>query len=111
MQDAARVVAYGSGNLRYHLTHQPQQVNALHDYLDSAEHCLLGLIGSQECLEPLIIISGGGNTTEQVRAGCHRVAHFLAQTVSEYLERCERAGLTKRTERSRLPQYLKRLGI
>jgi len=111
MQDAARVVAYGSGNLRYHLTHQPQQVNALHDYLDSAEHCLLGLIGSQECLEPLIIISGGGSAAEQVRAGCQRVGRFLAQTVSEYLERCERAGLTKRAERSRLPQYLKRMGI
>jgi hypothetical protein len=79
--------------------------------LDSAEHCLLGLIGSQECLEPLIIISGGGSAAEQVRAGCQRVRRFLAQTVSEYLERCDRAGLTKRAERSRLPQYLKRMGI
>ncbi len=111
MQDAARVVAYGSGNLRYHLTHQPQQVNVLHDYLDSAEHCLLGLIGSQECLEPLIILSGGGVAQDQVQAGCRRVARFLAHTVAEYLERCEHAGLTRRTERSRLPQYLKQLGM
>lgn len=111
MQDAARVVAYGSGNLRYHLTHQPQQVTLLHEYLDSAEHCLLGLIGSQECLEPLIVLSGGGTATEQIQIGCQRVGRFLTQTVSEYLERCERAGLAKRTERSRLPQYLNRLGI
>jgi hypothetical protein len=31
--------------------------------------------------------------------------------VTEYLKRCEHAGLPKRAERSRLPQYLKRLGI
>ncbi|MBI3801205.1 MAG: hypothetical protein HY268_30065 [Deltaproteobacteria bacterium] len=111
MQDAARVVAYGSGNLRYHLTQQPQQANVLQDYLDSAEHCLLGLIGSQECLEPLIILSGGGTTAAQVQVGCQRVGQFLTQTVTEYLERCEYAGLAKRTERSRLPQYLQRLGI
>jgi hypothetical protein len=111
MQDAARMVAYGSGNLRYHLAHQPQQVNIFHDYLDSAEHCLLGLIGSQECLEPLIVLSGGGVVQEQIQAGCQRVTRFLAHSVAEYLERCERAGLTRRTERSRLPQYLKQLGM
>jgi len=111
MQDAARVVAYGSGNLRYHLTQQPRQANVLQDYLDAAEHCLLGLIGSQECLEPLIILSGGGTTAAQVQVGCQRVGRFLTQTVTEYLERCEYAGLAKRTERSRLPQYLQRLGM
>ncbi|HEV8713446.1 MAG TPA: hypothetical protein VGX03_11545, partial [Candidatus Binatia bacterium] len=73
MQDTARVVAYGSGNLRYHLTHQPQQVTVLHDYLDSAEHCLLGLIGSQECCEPLVVLSGGGTAPAQVQLGCQRV--------------------------------------
>jgi len=111
MQDAARVVAYGSGNLRSHLTQQPQQMRVLHDYLDSAEHCLLGLIGSQECCEPLVVLSGGGTVPAQVQVGCQRVGRFLTQTVTEYLDRCERAGLAKRTERSRLPQYLKRLGI
>jgi len=111
MQDAARMVAYGSGNLHYHLAHQPHHVAFIHDYLDAAEHCLLGLIGSQECLEPLIILSGGGTAANQVQAGCQHAARFLAQTVVEYLQRCERAGLTGRTERSRLPQYLKRLGI
>jgi hypothetical protein len=111
MQDAARMVTYGSGNLRYHLAHQPHQVGFLHDYLDAAEHCLLGLIGSQECLEPLILLSGGGTTPEQTQAGSRRVSRFLARTVTEYLERCERAGLAGRTERSRLPHYLKQLGI
>ncbi|MGH7960959.1 MAG: hypothetical protein ACRERD_03905 [Candidatus Binatia bacterium] len=111
MQDAARIVAYGSGNLRYHLTHQPHQAAFLHGYLDTTEHCLLGLIGSREYLEPLIILSGGGTDPKQVQAGSQKVARFLTQTVTEYLERCEHAGLTGRAERSRLPQYLQRLGI
>ena len=111
LQDTARLVAYGSGNMQYHLIHQPQQVTFLNEYLDTAEHCLLGLIGSQECLEPLIILSGGGTNEEQTQIGCQRVARFLATTVAEYLERCEHAGLTGRSQRSRLPQYLQQLGI
>lgn len=110
-QDAARVVAYGSGQLHYHLTHQPHQASFLHDYLDSAEHCLLGLLGSQECLEPLIVLSGGGTTQEQLQLGSRRVRGFLGRLVTEYLERCEHAGLAERQQRSRLPRYLKQLGI
>jgi hypothetical protein len=111
MQDAARVVAYGCGHVRYHLTHQPHQAGFLHQYLDNAEHCLLGLVGSQECLEPLIVLSGGGVDDQQLRHGSQRVAGFLRQLVAEYLERCEHAGLTERGKRSRLPQYLARLGL
>lgn len=111
MQDSARIVAYGSGQLRYHLTHQPHQANFLHDYLDSIEHCLLGLIGSEECLEPLIVLTGGGTTQEQLRLGSRRVVGFLKHVVDEYLERCEQAGLAERKTRSRLPQYLTQLSI
>ncbi len=111
LQDTARLVAYGSGNLQYQLAHQPQQGTSLHEYLDTAEHCLLGLIGSQECVEPLIILSGGGTSREHTQLGGQRVARFLATTVAEYLERCEHAGLTGRSQRSRLPRYLQQLGI
>src|SRR5262249_27106661 len=78
MQDAARVVAYGCGHLHQHLTQQPHQGGFLHDYLDSAEHCLLGLIGSPECVEPLIVLSGGGTTPDQIQAGGRRVAQLLS---------------------------------
>jgi hypothetical protein len=111
MQDAARMVAYGSGNLQYHLTHQPQQAAFLHEYLDTTEHCLLGVVGSPECIEPLILLSGGGTATTQLQRGSRAVAAFLRQTVADYLERCEHAGLSGRTTRSRLPHYLKRLGV
>ncbi len=111
MQDAARTVAYGVGNIRYHLTHQPHQESFLHDYLDHTEHCLLGLIGSPECLEPLIVLSGRGTTSEQIQAGCRSVSRFLTRIVSEYLERCERAGLSNRRARSRLPRSLQLRGL
>jgi hypothetical protein len=111
IQDAARVVAYGAGQLRYHLTHQPRQASVLHEYLDNTEHCLLGLIGSQECLEPLIILSGGGTNGAQLHQGSRRVSTLLSRLVAEYLERCEQAGLADRSQRSRLPKYLQQLGI
>lgn len=111
MQDAARMVTYGSGNLRYHLAHQPQHAAQLHDYLDTAEHCFLGILGSPELIEPLILLSGGGAAAGQVQRGSQAVTHFLKRAAAEYLERCERAGLTGRAERSRLPQYLRQLGI
>ena len=111
LQDTARMVAYGSGQLRYHLTHQPQQAGALQAYLDGAEHCLVGLLGSPECVEPLIILSGGGTAPEQVAVGSQRVARLQAGIVAEYLERCEGAGLRGRSERSRLLHYLQQLGL
>ena len=111
LQDTARLVAYGSGQLRYHLSHQPQQAGALQAYLDGVEHCLVGLLGSPECVEPLIILSGGGTAPEQVAVGSQQVARLQAGIVAEYLERCERAGLRGRSERSRLPHYLQQLGL
>lgn len=111
LQDTARLVAYGSGNLQYQLAHQPQHVTSLNEYLDTAEHCLLGLIGNQECVEPLIILSGSGTSREHTQLGGQRVARFLATTVAEYLVRCEHADLTGRSQRSRLPRYLQQLGI
>ncbi len=80
-------------------------------HLDGVEHCLVGLLGSPECVEPLIILSGGGTAPEQVAVGSQQVARLQAGIVAEYLERCERAGLRGRSERSRLPHYLQQLGL
>jgi hypothetical protein len=109
MQDAARLVSYGSGHVRYHIAHLPHQAATLHSYLDTAEHCLLGILGSEEYLEPLIILAGGGTAPAQLQKGSQQLVRFLSQTVHEYLERCEHAGLSGRTQRSRLPQYLEKV--
>ena len=59
MQDVARSVAYGVGHLRYHLTHQPARASALNEYLDRTEHTVVGIAGSTEWLEPLIVLAAG----------------------------------------------------
>ncbi len=111
MQDVARSVSYGMAHIRYHLTHQPEQRDPLHAYLDRAEHCLLGLLGSPECLEPLILLSARTLAPQAIHAGCLSVSRFVAQTAADYLERCESVGLDGRKHRSRLLPLLKKLGV
>ncbi|HVN29187.1 MAG TPA: hypothetical protein VMT64_11900 [Candidatus Binataceae bacterium] len=111
MQDHARWTAYGTGALRYHLEHQPGQRVSLHEYLDESEHATLGILGSAELLEPLIIISGGGLEKEQVHAGRLAVSKLIKLIMREYFERLDYASLTGRTERSRLPQVIERVRV
>ena len=68
-------------------TRQPGQRVALHEYLDASEHAMLGIIGSAELLEPLIIISGGGLEKEQVHAGRLAVSKLIKLIMREYFER------------------------
>jgi hypothetical protein len=111
MQDSARWTAYGTGCLRYHLEHQPGQRVALHEYLDESEHAMLGIIGSAEFLEPLIIISGGGLEKTQVKAGRLAVSKLIKLMMREYFERLDYAGLGGRSERSRLPHVIERIQV
>lgn len=111
MQDSARWTAYGAGCLRYHLEHQPGQRVALHEYLDDSEHAVLGIIGSLELLEPLIIISGGGLEKDQVKAGRIAVSKLIKLIMREYFERLDHAGLGGRSERSRLPHVIERIQV
>jgi hypothetical protein len=109
MQDAARAIAYGVGQLRYHLTHQPDQSTAVSTYLDQTEHTWLGLAGSPEFIEPLVILSGGGLDAAQTARGAEVARRWIGRTIDEYLERVERAGLPDRRRQSRLPAYVARL--
>jgi hypothetical protein len=111
MQDRGRWVSYGTGALRYHLEHQPGQRVALHEYLDESEHVMLGIIGSAEFLEPLIIIAGGGLDKDQVKTGRVAVAKLIKLMMREYFARLDYAGLGGRTERSRLPQVMERVQV
>jgi hypothetical protein len=111
IQDSGRWVSYGSGCLRYHLEHQPGQRVALQEYLDESEHVMLGIIGSAEFLEPLIIISGGGLEKDQVKTGRVAVSKLIKLMMREYFERLDHAGLGGRTERSRLPQVMARIQV
>ena len=108
---AARWVSYGTGCLRYHLEHQPGQRVSMHEYLDESEHAMLGIIGSPELLEPMIIISGGGFEKDQIKAGRVAVSRFIKLAMREYFERLDYAGLEGRAHRSRIPHVLERIQV
>jgi len=97
VQDATRSIAYGVDHIRSLLAKRPNEVVALDEHLDLIENGLVGLLGSRELIEPLIVLSGGVDA----------VASFYRRTVEEYFERCASAGLGDRTDRSPLPDFLK----
>jgi hypothetical protein len=109
MQDAARQVSYGLGQLRYHLRHRPLEVAAMEEYVDDTEHGLVALLGSPELLEPMIIISGGGLEKPQIEAGRVATSKFIRLVVREYLERLAVAGLAGHSRRSRIPGLIDRI--
>jgi hypothetical protein len=102
LQDVARSVAYGVGNIRYHLAHQPGRAAALAEYLDRTEHTVLGIAGSPEFLEPLVVLAAGSLEPAALRRGSAFARRWFARAVEEYLERCVAAGLGDRRGRSRL---------
>jgi hypothetical protein len=102
LQDTGRTLAYGMGQARYHFAHQPHKRAVLEDYLDRTEHCLFGIAGATELLEPLIVLSGGGTGREQIAAGIGAVGGLLRRTVEQYLARCDALGLAERRGRTRL---------
>ncbi len=109
MQDAGRQVAYGLSQLRYHLKHRPLEVAAMEQYVDDTEHAMIGILGSPELLEPMIIISGGGLEQSQINKGRSATAKFIALVVSEYMERLTVAGLAGHSRRSRIPALIDRI--
>jgi hypothetical protein len=109
MQDAARQVAYGLGQLRYHLQHRPLEVAAMEEYVDDSEHSMIGILGSPELLEPMIIICGGGLDKAQVDKGRAATAKFIRLVVSEYMERLASAGLAGHARRSKIPGLIDRM--
>ena len=104
MQDVARSVAYGVGHMRYHLAHQPAKVVALGEYLDRTEHVVLGIAGSPEFLEPLVLLAAGSLDRERLAVGSRFARRWFAAALEEYFERAASAGLGDRRERSRLPR-------
>jgi len=102
MQDVARSVAYGVGHARYHLSHQPEKSAVLNEYLDRTEHTVVGIAGSAEWLEPLVLLAAGSREPAALARGSSFARRWFAGAVAEYLERCRAAGLGDRSTRSRL---------
>jgi hypothetical protein len=106
MQDVARSVAYGVAHMRYHLAHQPGRTEALADYLDRTEHTVVGIAGSPEFLEPLIVLAAGARDQAALARGSAFARRWFASALEEYFGRCAAAGFGDRRSRSRLPRLV-----
>ena len=101
MQDEARHVSYGLQHLKYLMDHAPEHRAQINMFLDEAERLLTGLFNSDQ-LEAMIVLGGKGTTPDCIRRGVQVVGAFQGKQILEYFQRCERAGLPERRERSPL---------
>src|SRR2546428_5014490 len=92
MQDVARSVGYGVGHMRYHLAHQPAKAVALAEYLDRTEHVVLGIAGSPEFLEPLIILAAGSVDRDRLPAGSPLARPWCTPAAPGYFQRAAAVG-------------------
>jgi hypothetical protein len=104
MQDEARHVSYGTMHLRYRLQRDPSLAEDFHAYLDRGEALMAVLFTTPEVVEPATILAAG--SLEAAAALGSAASDVLRiQTVEEYLQRCDRAGLDRRG-RMHLPDDL-----
>lgn len=101
MQDEARHVSYGLQHLKYLMDNAPEHRAQINLFLDEAEKLLTGLFNSEQ-LEAMIVLGGKGTKPENIRRGVEAVGAFQGKQILEYFQRCERAGLPERRERSPL---------
>jgi hypothetical protein len=104
MQDEARHVAYGTMHLRYRLERDPSLAEDFHAYLDRGEEIIAALFSTPEVVEPTAVLAAGGVAAAS-ELGLAAANVVRAQVVEEYLARCARAGLDRRS-RLRLPSAL-----
>lgn len=103
MQDEARHVSYGTMHVRYFIENAKNQEEALadlHAYADIGEQVILTAITEPMLLEPLAVLMGGG--LDKIEEGLDGVAFLWSVLVSEYLDRCDRAGFSRR-DRIQIP--------
>ena len=108
-QDVARALAYGTEALGYHVRHRHGAAAAMHDFLDQTEHTWLGIAGSNELIAPLAVLTAGSTERTALAAAMRRVGFTLRQAANEYFQHLEKAGVTGRAERSRIPGLLARV--
>lgn len=108
MQDESRHVGYGTMHLRAQLKARPAAVEEIHAELDDAERILLQIFSEPESVEPMAVLMGGG--LEHFDKGMEMQGQLWRRIVGEYLQRCDSAGLDRRS-RCLLPtDFAKLLG-
>jgi len=94
MQDESRHVGYGTMHLRTQLKSRPELADEIHAELDDAEHILLQTFSVPELVEPMAILMGGG--VDHFDKGLEIQSQLWRRIISEYLQRCDAAGLDRR---------------
>ncbi len=96
MQDEARHVAYGTAHLRYKLEQDPDKAEEFHEFLDKGEEIIAALFTVPEVVEPIVVLLAGGvDAAAQVAE--QAIAMLQGRVIEEYLQRCDRAGLDRRS--------------
>jgi hypothetical protein len=95
MQDEARHVAYGTMHLRYVLERDPDKAEEFHEYLDAGEEIIAALFTVPEVVEPMMVLAAGGRDAGEVGGAARDM--LQGRVVEEYLQRCDRAGLDRRS--------------
>ncbi|MCL4421988.1 MAG: ferritin-like domain-containing protein [Actinobacteria bacterium] len=104
MQDEARHVSYGTMHLRYRLQRDPLLAADFHAYLDRGEELISALFTTPEVVEPATILAAG-SVAAAAELGTAASDVLRIQSIEEYLQRCERAGLDRRG-RMHLPDVI-----
>ena len=106
LQDEARHVSYGVMELKYYLDHHPDRKAAeeeMHRFADVGEQVILTAFTEPALVEPIAILLGGG--LKKIDQGMEGLTHLWRMFISEYKQRCQRAGF-ERSERCTIPAEL-----
>jgi len=104
MQDEARHVAYGTMHLRYVLAQDADKAEEFHEFLDKGEEIISAMFATPEVVEPIVVLAAGGVDAAAAMGG--QAANMLqGRVIEEYLQRCDRAGLDRRS-RIKVPEVL-----
>jgi hypothetical protein len=97
MQDEARHVSYGTLELKAFLDAAPDREKALadmHRFAAVGEQIIMTALTDPGLLEPLAVLMGGG--VAEIDDGMEGVGFLWSTIVEEYLQRCDRAGFSRR---------------
>lgn len=107
VQDVSRIIAYGTGHLRYLLGVRPHEKTALADHLTEVEGLLIGLLGDPLLFSALAVVTGGGR--EGAPAATAQVVRLYRLLSDEHLARCRAVGLERAAGKSPLEAFLREI--
>jgi hypothetical protein len=107
VQDVSRIVAYGTGHIRYLLGVRPHEKAALSDHLTEMEGLLIGLLGDPLFFSALAVMTGGGR--DKAAAATGGVVRLYRVLCDEHLARCRAVGLERPEGRSPLAAFVREI--